>query len=94
VKYLRGGGEEGEEESFFFFFFSVPTALQRPRESTFYPEFCCVLESARVSFVCPFGQTNMKIKSMEHWCLEGNLHQRHVVHRKSHMDWPEIEPGP
>jgi len=80
----------------FCFLFAIPTALQRLSEST-----CTFLSSVLLRFgrcpsfaVCPFGKTNTKMKSMEHWCLETNLPQRHVVHLKSHMDWPEIEPGP
>jgi hypothetical protein len=26
--------------------------------------------------------------------LGGNMSQGHFVHHKSHMSWPELEPGP
>jgi len=70
------------------------------------PKLHWVLEGSQASPVSPSGKSNMcrwewstsgMILTRENQCTgrrQGTLSQRHPVHHKSHIHWPEIEPRP
>ena len=71
------------------FLFSVPR----------FPEALCVLGGSQASPVCPgkrwrwMWSNGGMILTVKPKYSEKPLSRYHVVHHKSHMDWPGIEPG-